>query len=223
MWPPSRLSSMRPFTSTSSAGAEQNVVRVGGVNPTRAAITIIRRDQCAAAVARTVETAAGGRIQPIRRRRVHVDGVQIGVNQRGGRALQVRVTIAAGRQLPGLGRIVRAQHAAHLHRGIDALPMKGEPAHTAGLGRIGQKPMMLVAQLSHLGALAPTGGPVARDKNASRLGAGHFEIRNLRMIGQPAHVALAEAGIGRAPALAQVIRAPHPVARRRPGSPLRAR
>ena len=74
--------------------------------------------------------------------------------------------------------------------GIGALAVEGKAADAAGLGRVRQEPAMLVAQRGHLRAVTPGAGAVARDEDAGRLGAGDFEIGDVRMVGQPADMRL---------------------------------
>src|SRR5512135_2619236 len=72
---------------------------------------------------------------------------------------------------------------------------------------------MRLPQFRYLGAFAPTCAAVPRDENARRLGPGQLKIRKLGAEGQPADVGEGQPGARLAPGLAQVIGAPHTLAR----------
>jgi len=92
-----------------------------------------------------------------------------------------------------------ANTTADLDRGVRPVSVKGEAAYAACLWRVRQPPPMPVAERFHLRVAAPGDGAVTRDKDAGRLGAGKFPVRDIRMERQPANVSDVEPSAGLPP------------------------
>src|SRR5687767_1404227 len=87
--------------------AKDQVRGVSRVSPDRTAVAIIEQAPGAAAIRRAIKSAASGSEDQVRRGWVHMDGMNIRVDERWRRTFKAGIPIAAISQTPALPVVIR--------------------------------------------------------------------------------------------------------------------